>query len=69
MGSSFVSPRVNAMLEGVTDLGQQRHQMIIVLRRRVEEANLPAEFYAFRVDGPLLAPTLRPDLRLLQNRS
>lgn len=69
VGSSFVSPRVNGMLEGVTDLGQQRHQMIIVLRRRVEEANLPAEFYAFRVDGPLLAPTLRPDLRLLQNRS
>jgi hypothetical protein len=69
VGSSFVSPRVTAMLEGQIDLTAQRHQMIMVLRRRIEEPNLPTEFYAFRMDGALFSPSVRPDLRLLQNRS
>lgn len=69
VGSSFLSPRVTAMLEGVMDLAAQRHQMIIVLKRRNDEPPLPGEFYAFRLEGPLLAPSVRPDLRLLQNRS
>ncbi|MCZ8185951.1 MAG: AsmA family protein [Beijerinckiaceae bacterium] len=69
VGSSFLSPRVTAMLEGVMDLAAQRHQMVVVLRRRIDEPPLPGEFYAFRLEGPLLAPSVRPDLRLLQNRS
>jgi AsmA protein len=69
VGSSFVSPRVNALLEGFVDLGAQRHQLVVILRRRIEEPQLPSEFYAFRLEGPLLAPSIRPDLRLLQNRS
>ncbi|MCZ8374162.1 MAG: AsmA family protein [Beijerinckiaceae bacterium] len=69
VGSSFLSPRVTAMLEGVMDLAAQRHQMVVVLRRRIDEPPLPSEFYAFRLEGPLLAPSVRPDLRLLQNRS
>lgn len=69
VGSSFLSPRVTAMIEGVMDLAAQRHQMIVVLRRRIDEPPLPNEFYAFRLEGPLLAPSVRPDLRLLQNRS
>lgn len=69
VGSNFISPRVVAMLEGQIDLVAQRHQLIMILRRRVEEAPLPTEFYAFRLEGSLFAPTIRPDLRLLQNRS
>lgn len=69
VGSTFASARVAAMLEGGIDLRAQRHQMAIVLKRRVEEAGQPGEFYAFRLDGPLFAPSLKPDLKLLLNRS
>lgn len=69
VGSAFTSPRVNAMLEGGIDLPAQRHQLAIVLKRRIEEVGLPGEFYAFRLDGPLLSPNLKPDLKLLQNRN
>ena len=69
VGSTFVTPRVTAMLEGGIDLPAQRHQLAIVLKRRVEESGLPGEFYAFRLDGPLFAPSLKPDLKLLLNRS
>jgi hypothetical protein len=69
VGSTFATPRVTAMLEGGIDLPAQRHQMAIVLKRRVDEAGLPGEFYAFRLDGPLFAPSLKPDLKLLLNRS
>lgn len=69
VGSTFVTPRVTAMLEGGIDLPAQRHQLAIVLKRRIEEPGLPGEFYAFRLDGPLFAPSLKPDLKLLLNRS
>ena len=69
VGSTFSTPRVTAMLEGGIDLPAQRHQLAIVLKRRVDEAGLPGEFYAFRLDGPLFAPSLKPDLKLLLNRS
>lgn len=69
VGSTFASARVTAMLEGGIDLPAQRHQMAIVLKRRIEETGLPGEFYAFRLDGPLFAPSLKPDLKLLLNRS
>lgn len=69
VGSTFASARVAAMLEGGIDLPAQRHQMAIVLKRRIEEAGQPGEFYAFRLDGPLFAPSLKPDLKLLLNRS
>lgn len=69
VGSTFASARVAATLEGAIDLPAQRHQMAIVLKRRVEEAGQPGEFYAFRLDGPLFAPSLKPDLKLLLNRS
>lgn len=69
VGSRFISPRVTAMLEGAIDLGAQRHQLAIVLKRRVDEPGKPGEFYAFRLDGPLFSPSLKPDLKLLLNRS
>ena len=69
VGSSFTSARVTAMLEGGIDLTAQRHQLAIVLKRRIDEPGQPGEFYAFRIDGPLFQPSLKPDLRLLLNRS
>jgi AsmA protein len=68
-GSSFISPRVTATLEGVIDLVAQRDQMAIVLRRRAEIAGSPTEFFAFRLEGPLFEPSLKPDLSLLLDRS
>jgi len=69
VGSTFVSPKVTAMLEGVIDLITQRHQMAVILKRRVEEAGQPGEFFAFRIDGGLFSPGLKPDPKLLLNRS
>ncbi len=69
VGSTFVSARVTAMLEGAIDLGAQRHQLVIVLKRRIDEPGQPGEFYAFRLEGPLFSPSLKPDLKLLLNRS
>lgn len=69
VGSSFTSARVNAMIEGAMDIGGQSHQLAIVLKRRIDEPGQPSEFYAFRMDGPLFAPNLKPDLKLLLNRS
>ncbi|OYU46876.1 MAG: hypothetical protein CFE31_19485 [Rhizobiales bacterium PAR1] len=69
VGSTFASARVAAMLEGGIDLNTQRHQLAIVLKRRVEEIGQPSEFFAFRLDGPLFSPSLKPDPKLLLNRS
>lgn len=69
LGSSFVSARVLASIEGMIDLAARRHQAAIVLRRRSDEPGLPSEFYAFRLDGPLFTPSVKPDLSLLANRS
>jgi AsmA protein len=68
VGSTFTSARVTATLEGVVELGQQVNKLALFLRRRIEEAGLPSDFYAFRLEGPLFSPSLKPDLKLL-NRS
>jgi AsmA-like C-terminal region len=69
VGSSFTSARVSAMLEGAIDLPLQRHQLALVLKRRTEEPGQPSEFFAFRLEGPLFSPSLKPDPKLLLNRS
>ncbi|CAN1558407.1 AsmA [Rhabdaerophilaceae bacterium] len=68
-GSNLVAPRMFGLLDGWIDLAQQRHDMSIVLRRREEQPALPSDFFAFRIEGPLFAPTLRPDPSLLARRS
>ncbi|MCU0819574.1 MAG: AsmA family protein [Beijerinckiaceae bacterium] len=69
VGSSLQAPRMTGQLEGVMDLAQQRHDLSIVLRRREDQPPLPSEFFAFRIEGPLLAPQFRPDPSLLARRS
>ncbi|MFN3482121.1 MAG: AsmA-like C-terminal region-containing protein, partial [Rhabdaerophilum calidifontis] len=69
VGSSFLSARVAATLEGAIDLAQQQDRLIILLRRRQEILGQNGEFFAFRLDGPLFAPQFRPDLSLIGNRS
>jgi AsmA protein len=69
IGTIFTSARVNASLEGAIDLGVQRHDLSIILRRRIDEPGKPGEFYAFRLDGPLFSPNLKPDLKILLNRN
>jgi len=68
VGSTFVSAKVTASLEGTIELREQAHKLALILRRRVEEPGQPMDFFAFRMEGPLFAPVLKPDLRLL-NRS
>lgn len=69
VGSQLDHERVGGSLEGFIDLAQQQHQLTGVLRRRRDQPGLPSEFFAFRIDGPLFAPVLRPDAALLLNRS
>ncbi len=68
VGSTFVSAKVTASLEGTIELREQMHKLALILRRRIEEPGQPMDFFAFRMEGPLFAPALKPDLRLL-NRS
>lgn len=68
VGSTFVSAKVTASLEGTIELREQAHKLALILRRRVEEPGQPMDFFAFRMEGPLFTPALKPDLRLL-NRS
>lgn len=68
IGSHFTSARVAASLEGAIDLPARRHQGAIVLRRRVDEPGQSGEFYAFRIEGPLFSPSIRPDPSILANR-
>lgn len=65
VGSSFTSQHVTAMLEGLIDIPAQVHKLALVLRRRVEEAGKPNEFYGFRLEGPLLSPVIKPDPKLI----
>ncbi len=69
VGSSLQAPRMTGQLEGMMDLGAQRHDLSVVLRRREDQPPLPSEFFAFRIEGPLLAPQFRPDPSLLARRS
>lgn len=69
VGSNLQAPRMTGQLEGVMDLGAQQHDLSIVLRRREDQPPLPSEFFAFRIEGPLLAPQFRPDPSLLARRS
>lgn len=68
VGSTFVSAKVTASLEGTIELREQAHKLALILRRRIEEPGQPMDFFAFRMEGPLFSPALKPDLRLL-NRS
>ncbi len=61
VGSSLQAPRMIGQLEGMMDLAAQRHDLSVVLRRREDQPPLPSEFFAFRIEGPLLAPQFRPD--------
>jgi hypothetical protein len=69
VGSNLSAPRVIGLLEGAIDLSAQRHDLAIVLRRREDQPPLPNDFFAFRIEGALFAPQLRPDLSLLARRS
>ena len=68
-GSNLVAPRMVGLLEGWIDLVQQRHDLAIILRRREELPSVPSDFFAFRIEGPLFSPSLRPDPSLLSRRS
>jgi uncharacterized protein involved in outer membrane biogenesis len=65
VGSSFTSQHVTAMLEGQIDIPAQAHRLALVLRRRVEEAGKPTDFYGFRMEGPLFSPSIKADLKLV----
>jgi AsmA protein len=69
VGSTLTAPRMIGLLEGAIDLSAQRHDLAIVLRRREDQPPLPNDFFAFRIEGALFAPQLRPDLSLLARRS
>lgn len=69
VGSNLATPRMIGLLEGAIDLAQQRHDLVIVLRRREDQPPLPNEFFAFRIEGALFAPQLRPDPGLLARKS
>lgn len=69
VGSNLAAPRMLGLLEGAIDLSAQRHDLAIVLRRREDQPPLPNEFFAFRIEGALFAPQLRPDPSLLARRS
>lgn len=69
VGSNLAAPRMLGSLEGAIDLSAQRHDLAIVLRRREDQPPLPNEFFAFRIEGALFAPQLRPDPSLLARRS
>ncbi len=69
VGATLLAPRMSGQLEGMIDLPAQRHDLSIVMRRREDQPPLPSEFFAFRIEGPLLAPNFRPDLSLLARRS
>lgn len=69
VGSTLTAPRMIGLLEGAIDLAQQRHDLAIVLRRREDQPPLPNDFFAFRIEGPLFTPQIRPDLSLLARRS
>ncbi len=64
-----MAPRMSGQLEGAIDLPAQRHDLSIILRRREDQPPLPSEFFAFRIEGPLLAPQFRSDPSLLARRS
>ena len=69
VGSQLDHERVGGSLEGFVDLGKQHHQLTGILKRRRDQPGLPNEFFAFRIDGPLLAPVMKPDAALLLNRT
>lgn len=68
VGSTFQSSQVTAGLDGMIDLADLRSQLAIVLKRRQDVAGKPGEFFAFRLEGPLLSPSLKPDPSLLPDR-
>jgi AsmA protein len=69
VGSVFTNGRMDGSLEGLIDLTTQRNQLSAVLRRRQALPNQPSDFFAFRIEGPLFQPVLKPDASLLQRRS
>ncbi|MCA0400228.1 MAG: AsmA family protein [Proteobacteria bacterium] len=69
VGSQFLSAKVSAGIEGAIDLAGRQHKAVLFLRRRAEESANRGEFFAFRLEGPLFSPSLKPDLSLLANRS
>ncbi|MFM8749631.1 AsmA-like C-terminal region-containing protein [Rhabdaerophilum sp.] len=69
VGATLMAPRMSGQLEGAIDLPAQRNDLSIILRRREDQPPLPSEFFAFRIEGPLLAPQFRSDPSLLARRS
>ena len=69
VGSTLMTSRVEGMLEGAIDLAKQRHQLAVILKRRQDQPGIPSDFFAFRIDGPLFSPNLKPDLSLIPKRN
>jgi AsmA protein len=69
VGSTWTAQRMIGLVEGGIDLTQQRHDLAIILRRKEVQPNLPSDFFAVKIDGPLFHPNLRPDPALLARRS
>jgi hypothetical protein len=68
VGSRFLTRTVDAVMEGHSDIGAQQHHLSLVLRKRGENDVPRGDFFGFRLEGPLMAPALKPDSRLLQDK-
>lgn len=69
VGSILQTSRVDGQLDGFVDLVAQQHSLAMILRRRQDQQGQQSEFFAFRIGGALLSPTLKPDLSLILKRS
>jgi AsmA protein len=69
VGSVFSMARVDGVIEGHVDLATQQNALSGVLRRRQPVSGQPNEFFAFRIEGPLFHPVVKPDPSLLLRRS
>lgn len=69
VGSSFATSRVEGSLEGFIDLAKQQNLLNGYLKRRQPVPGQRDEFFAFRIEGPLFQPMLKPDPSLLLRRS
>lgn len=68
VGSRFLTRTVDAVMEGFSDIGKQQHHLNVILRKRGENDVPQGDFFGFRLEGPLMTPSLKPDNRLLQDK-
>jgi|GEM_PF-1863973 len=69
VGYRLETPNATAQIEGAIDLGAQRHDWSVVLRRKQDQPGLRPEFFGFRIAGALLAPAIKPDMSLIEKRN